>query len=652
MSSSDDALRSGHAGHGHGTGKAGLVLAALGIVFGDIGTSPLYAFKECISGPHSVAATHEVVLGVLSLIVWSLVLVITVKYITFVTRANNHGEGGIFALLALVPPRIREKAEGAGVIPLLVLAGASLLYGDGMITPAISVLSAVEGIEHEAHAWQPYLAPVLRLLGDGESMKPLVVAITVVILFFLFFIQKRGTEKIGRLFGPVMVLWFATIGVLGAVHLAQNPAVLGAFDPRHAVRFFSDHGFKAFTVLGSVILAVTGGESLYADMGHFGRPPIRIAWLCVVFPALLLAYFGQGALVLAQPSASDNPFFAMVPRGAATYALVALATCATIIASQALISGAFSITRQAVQLGYLPRVEVRHTSRETEGQIYVPFINWLLASACIALVLSFKESSRLAAAYGIATAGTMTITSIVFFVVARSNWGWSSLKAGALVAFFLVIDLAFLSANFIKVKDGGWVPLAIGSVFFVCMLVWNRGRRILAALLKAKSRPLDTFMETTKLEARVSGTGVFMTSLSEGVPATLAHHAARVRVLHEKVVLLTIVTDRVPFVRGKARVEQEELPNGFRRVIGRFGFMESPNVPALLRLAKRHGLDIDVDDVTYFIGRETILALPGGRMGSLQESLFALLARNARHAGLYFKLPPDQVVEIGVQVDL
>lgn len=629
-----------HAGHHHPAGF-GLVIAALGIVFGDIGTSPLYALKECVTGEHGVAPTQSNILGVLSLIVWSLTLVVTVKYLGFVMRADNGGEGGILALLALCPDRLRTKKHKIGGIALVVLVGAGLLYGDGMITPAISVLSAVEGLESEAHA-----------------LKPFVVPLTCVILVGLFAIQSRGTEGIGRFFGPIMVLWFVTIGSLGAWHVTKHPAVLLAVDPRHAVTFFAENKLHGFRVLGAVVLAVTGGEALYADMGHFGRRPIRQAWLGLVFPALLLAYFGMGALVITDPSAAKNPFFSLVPSGAPTYALVALATCATIIASQALISGAFSLTHQAVQLGYFPRVLIRHTSRDTMGQIYVPLINWMLAIACVVLVLAFRESSRLAAAYGIAVTGTMGITSVVFFVVTRETWGWSLAKALPTVIFFLTFDLAFFGANTLKIVDGGWVPILIGAVFFVIMVVWKHGRKLLAGRNEKLTRPVDEFLlalsqdERFRLEGRSRGTGVYMAAMSSGVPPILVHQTQRVHVLHEQIVLLRIVTVESPFVAEETRIKVEKLAHGFHRVVGRYGFMESPNVPQLLQEAKAHGLDVSLEDVTYFLGRETILALPGGQMGALEETLFAFLSRNARHAGQYFALPPEQVVEIGVQVDL
>jgi len=623
-----------------------LILGAVGIVFGDIGTSPLYAFKECITGAHGVAPEPANVLGVLSLIVWSLTLVVTVKYLVFVMRADNQGEGGIFSLLALTPPRMRGKGRSIGFVALLVIVGASLLYGDGMITPAISVLSAVEGIQSEAPALTPYLVPI-----------------TCLILVGLFAIQSGGTERIGRFFGPVMVLWFLTLGGLGIHHLVQNPAVFSAVDPRHAVRFFATHQLHGFGVLGSVVLAITGGEALYADMGHFGARPIRLGWLLLVFPCLLLAYFGMGAKVLADPTAAQNPFYAMVPRGPSTWALVALATAATIIASQALISGAFSITNQAVQLGFFPRVRVNHTSDEAEGQIYVPVINWVLAFACIALVVVFRESSKLAAAYGIAVTGTMTITSIVFFVVMQRTWKWSWLRTVPLLVFFLAFDIPFFAANISKLFHGGYVPVVIGAGFFTVMVVWRRGRRMLAAANAKRVRPFDRFVAEaigddgkahprSQEIVRIPGTAVVMASLAEGAPAALVHHVERMGVLHETLVILTIATARFPFSDPDTRAETETLGAGFHRVVATYGFMETPDVPSLLRAVAAKGLPIDTDAVTYFLGRETILALPGGQMGEVEETIFALLQRNSRPATAHFKLPPGQVIEIGTQIDL
>ncbi|CAN5899668.1 potassium transporter Kup [soil metagenome] len=632
-----------HEGHHHPPGPiAGLMLGAIGIVFGDIGTSPLYAFKECISGEHGLAATRANVLGVLSLIVWSLTLVVTVKYLVFVMRADNQGEGGILALLALTPARMRGRGASIGFVALLVIAGASLLYGDGMITPAISVLSAVEGLGEEASSLKQYIVPI-----------------TCALLLVLFTIQSRGTEKVGRLFGPVMVVWFFTLAGLGGYHLTKNPGVLVALDPRHAIAFFAEHKLRGIAVLGSVVLTITGGEALYADMGHFGARPIRLAWLVLVFPSLLLAYFGMGALVLADPATATNPFYAMVPRGLATYALVGLATAATIIASQALISGAFSLTNQAVQLGFFPRVSIKHTSDDAEGQIYIPEINLLLAAACIGLVVWAGGSSKLAAAYGIAVTGTMAITSIVFFVVVHQTWKWPLTRAVPLLVFFLAFDIPFFVANAAKFFHGGYVPIVIGLVFFTLMVVWRRGRRMLADALHDRTMPVDEFLAAYErkegvLQCRIRGTGVVMTSVADGVPPVLVHHVERLRVLHENLIILTIHTARVPYSQRGKRTTVEKLGGGLHRITGTYGFMESPDVPALLQEAKQTGLDLDVDldDITYFLGRETILALPTGQMGEIEETLFGVLSRNSRPATSHFKLPPDQVIEIGTQIDL
>jgi KUP system potassium uptake protein len=630
-----EATSSSHAPHG----KLGaLALAAIGIVFGDIGTSPLYTLHECTSADHGAPPTPENILGVLSLIFWSLTMVVTVKYLAFIMRADNHGEGGILALLALIPERLRTARSGnIGWAAILVVIGASLLYGDGMITPAISVLSAMEGLEVATPA-----------------LKPLVIPLTIVVLVGLFAIQRKGTDRVGQLFGPVMVVWFLTIGGLGVAHLAKNPAVLGALLPTHAVQFFVANGARGLLILGSVVLAVTGGEALYADMGHFGSRPIRLAWFALVMPALVLNYFGQGALMLADESARDNPFFAMVPAGGWTYALVALSALATVIASQALISGAFSLTHQAVQLGFFPRVTVRHTSREAEGQIYVPEMNWLLMLACVALVLAFRESGKLAAAYGIAVTGTMAITSIVFFEVTRTTWGWSLGKALPLLVLFLSFDLPFLAANVFKIVDGGYVPILVGAAFFLVMVTWKRGRRIYHELVASKAEPLKAWLAALdqKCSARIPGAAVFLHGPIDGVPPVLQHHVARIRVLPETVVLFTVNITHAPYA-GDEDMRYEELGNGFYRVVIDRGFMDTPNVPRALKHAvKKFGLALDPDQNTYFLGRETFLATSAGRMGAWSEGLFAFLVRNARPATAHFCIPPEQVVEIGSQIDL
>jgi KUP system potassium uptake protein len=632
--------------HAHG-GTAALALAALGIVFGDIGTSPLYTLKECITTAEKEmpSATPQILeantLGVLSLIFWALMLVVSVKYLAFIMRADNRGEGGILALLALLPERLRAgKKGGIGIMALLVIVGAALLYGDGMITPAISVLSAMEGLEVATPAFKPYVIPL-----------------TCAILVALFSIQSRGTGAVGKLFGPVMLVWFGAIGALGVWHVAHHPQVLAAISPHHAVTFFVEHGFKGVAILGGVVLAVTGGEALYADMGHFGARPIRLAWVALVMPALVLSYFGQGALVLSNPElAGQNPFFAMVPSGAWTIALVVLSALATIIASQALISGAFSLTHQAVQLGFFPRVTVRHTSHEAEGQIYVPEINWLLAIACVLLVLAFKESGKLAAAYGIAVTGTMGITSIVYFQVTRETWKWGTGKALLPLVLFLSFDLPFFGSNLLKFMDGGYVPILVAIAFFAIMVNWKTGRRILGEALASKAPPLDDFMKGDLLRVkcmRVPGAAVFMASNRAGTPPVLYHHAQRIGVLHETVLLLTVVIEHFPTVPEKDRYAVESLGSGFYRIAATYGFMETPDVPALLSAAcNKLRLDIDPGKVTYYLGRETFLATPKGRMGRLSESLFSFLSRNSVTATSYFAIPSEQVVELGSQIDL
>ncbi len=620
------------------------MLGALGVVFGDIGTSPLYTLRECLreaGGTVTTGISHEDVLGVLSLIFWSLMLVVTLKYLSFIMRADNEGEGGIFALLALVPERLRLSHGGRSKISfvaVLVVIGAALLYGDGAITPAISVLSALEGITvlEPGWAWAVVPATCLVLLG-------------------LFAVQRRGTGAVGTFFGPIMVLWFVTIGGLGAWHVAQKPEVLEALLPHHAVRFFLAHGMPGFLVLGSVVLAVTGGEALYADMGHFGVKPIRVAWLAVALPALLLCYFGQGAMVLANPAALANPFFSMVPQGKATVALIILSSAATVIASQALISGAFSLTRQAMQLGYFPRVRVQHTAANVEGQIYIPEVNWLLAVGCLLLVLGFQKSERLASAYGIAVTGTMMLTSIVFWVVMRHTWKWSALGSVALLLLFLAVDVPFFAANTAKIADGGWVPVMIGLGFIAAMLVWSRGRTLLSERYSQRSGPLEGTLARIEDSGvqRVPGTAVFMASSSSHTPPVLMHVLDRVRALHQRVLLLTVVTEPVPHVADEKRVEVTPLRAGFTRVVVRYGFMDEPDVPAVVkRVAPTLEPPLDVSDVTYVLGREAVLGHGSGAMGWLPESFFGFLQRNAVAADQAFKIPPGQAIEIGIQVDL
>ena len=618
------------------TSLAVLTLGALGVVYGDIGTSPLYALRECFHGLHGVAPTRENVLGVLSLIFWSLTLIISIKYILFVMRADNKGEGGILALLALVAQSPDARRRSRATLVALGLFGAALLYGDGMITPAISVLGAVEGLQIATHVFEPYIVPV-----------------TVAILFGLFLIQSHGTARVGALFGPVMIVWFVTIAVLGVPWIVRDPHVLTAFNPMHAFTFFRDNGWHGFVVLGSVFLVVTGGEALYADMGHFGRKPIRVAWFAMVLPALLLNYLGQGAMLLDNPSAATSPFYLMAPRWA-LYPLVALATLAAIIASQALISGAFSLTRQAIQLGYCPRLDIEHTSESHQGQIYLPQINWALMIATIGLVIGFRSSSALAAAYGIAVTSTMVITTMLAYLVARSAWGVRRAVAGSIAVFFLAIEMAFFGANLVKVAHGGWFPLVVGAVVYTGLSTWKQGRALLASRLRERMYPFEQFLKdiAERPPQRVSGTAIFMTSNLIGTPATLLHNLQHNKVLHDRVILLTVVTNDVPHVPLEERTEVIPLGQGFFRLNLRYGFMEEPDVPEALREATRRGFSIDLGETTFFLGVETLLATRRPGMPLWRERLFVWIARNAVRANAFFKIPPERVVELGMQVEL
>ena len=612
---------------------AGLSLAALGVVYGDIGTSPLYAFKECFGAEYGLARTPENVLGILSLIFWSLTLVVVVKYLGNITRADNRGEGGILALLALVP---NLQSRSKLYLVFLGLFGAALLTGEGMITPAISVLSAMEGLGVATHAFDKFIVPA-----------------TVGILVVLFLMQKRGTASVGAVFGPATLIWFIAIAAIGAPWIVRNPSVLAAMNPAWGVRFFLHHGRHGFLVLGSVVLCITGGEALYADMGHFGRRPIRLAWFAVVFPALLINYFGQGALMLARGNAVVHPFFELAS-GFMLYPMVAIAAAATVVASQALISGAFSLTQQAVQLGYSPRVSIVHTSGDAEGQIYIPEINSLLMVACVALVLSFRESSKLAAAYGIAVTGTMSITSILFYQVARSRWGWSAAAAGGLVALFLSVDLTFFAANLVKFMHGGWFPIAMGSVIFVVMTTWKRGRAALGDYMRSATLPLDLFLadvQETKPH-RVPGNAVFMTSNPDGAPPVLLHHFKHNKVLHDQVILLSIQTKHDPEVPPADRVVVHDLGSGFFQVVATYGFMQTPSVLEILQACQVAGLSARPDETSFFLGRETLLTTGKSGMATWRKALFAYLSRNARPATAFFRIPPNRVVEMGIQVEL
>jgi KUP system potassium uptake protein len=621
------------------TSLTALTVGALGVVFGDIGTSPLYTLRECLHQANTGPASPDDVYGLLSLIFWSLTMVVTIKYLTFIMRADNHGEGGIFALLAVVPERLRmTSTKRISTIALVVVVGASLLYGDGAITPAISVLSAIEGLT------------VAR-----PSLEPAVVPITCLILIVLFTVQKRGTGAVGALFGPIMLVWFVTIGALGAHEVLARPQVLAALSPHYAARYFGTHGMPGFLVLGAVVLAVTGGEALYADMGHFGAHPIRVAWFGLAMPALILCYFGQGALVLRDPAAIDNPFFSMVPSGTATLALVGLSSAATVIASQALISGAFSLTRQAMQLGYFPRVTIRHTAAHTEGQIYIPQINWLLAVGCLLLVIGFQRSERLASAYGIAVTGTMMLTSVVYYVVMRSTWRWSAVTAGAVLALFLCFDVPFFIANTVKILDGGWVPVLIGVGFIAAMLVWSKGRTLIIEEYLRRSASLEKGLPRllARVAARVPGTAVFMSSSTTHLPPILSHVVERVRTLPDNVILLTIKTDAAPETSADHRLTVTSLGGGIHQVVAHYGFMQQPDVPLLLRDAcSRLAVPVNPDETTYYLGRESVQTSERGAMGIFAEGLFSYLQRNAVGADRHFRIPPHQVVEIGIQLDL
>ena len=614
-----------------------LSLAALGVVYGDIGTSVLYAMRECFHGPHAVEATQDNVLGVLSLIFWALVIVVSIKYLVFILRADNRGEGGILALMALaLPADDAGRRATTSVLVLLGLFGAALLYGDGMITPAISVLSAVEGLKLATPLFEPYVMPI-----------------TIVILVALFAVQRRGTASVGAVFGPITMIWFLAIALLGVYNTAQHPEVLASINPMYGVRFFVDNGWHGFLVLGAVFLVVTGGEALYADMGHFGIRPIRLAWFAVVLPALLLNYFGQGALLIVDPSAAGNPFFAMAPTWA-LYPLVALATAATVIASQALISGAFSLTRQAIQLGYVSRMKIEHTSSREIGQIYIPAVNWTLMFACIGLVLGFGSSSNLAAAYGISVTGTMVITAILFFVVSRRRWHWPLAGALLLSGAFLVIDLAFFGANVVKIVQGGWFPLVVAAIIFALMTTWKTGRRILADRLSESILPIEMFLADSSIAAlpRVTGTAVFMFG-SSGTPPALLHNIKHNKILHECIVLLTVRNEELPHIDDDERTTVEKLEHGFWRVVVRYGFMEDPDIPAALARVATDELRFGFTETTYFLGREILIASKEHKgMSIWREKLFAWMSQNARSATSFFKLPATRVVELGTQVEI
>ncbi len=613
-----------------------LSLTALGVVYGDIGTSPLYAMRESFRGVHAVAPTPANIYGVLSLVFWSLILVITIKYMIFILRADNRREGGILALTALATP-IRPLAPSPRrPLVLLGVFGATLLYGDGVITPSISVLSAVEGLTVATPLFDPYVIPL-----------------TLGILIGLFLIQRGGTARLGQLFGPVTLIWFIVLAVLGITHIVKNPAVLAAINPVYAVSFFATNGWRGYLVLGTVFLVVTGGEALYADMGHLGKRPIRLAWLVLVLPALLLNYFGQGALLLRDPEAVENLFYLMAPSWA-VYPLVAIATAATIIASQALISGVFSITMQAENLGFLPRMPVIYTSAREFGQIYIPSINWVLMAACIVVVLGFRTSSNLAAAYGVAVTTTMAITTVIFATVARTRWGWGKLRVGVLTSFFLVVDLAFLGANLVKIPQGGWFPLVIALVLFTVMTIWKRGSRIVFNYEQDLEMSLDQLLKRVQTESptRAPGTAIFLSANPAGAPAALLANLRYNGIIHQQVLLTTVRIDEAPHVLQSQRLTVEPLSQGFYRVTVRFGFMEEPDVPQVLAKLSVPGLVFDLNQVPYFVNRTRVIRTELRNMAPWREHLYTFMRRNAASATDFFRLPATRVFEIGTSVEM
>ncbi len=614
-----------------------LTLAALGIVFGDIGTSPLYAVRETFHGPHAIPISPENIMGILSLIVWSLIIVISIKYLLFVMRADNNGEGGVLALTAIAAPRTAAKeSRFTKSILYLGLFGSALLFGDGVITPAISVLSAVEGLGVATPFFQPFIIPL-----------------TVAILFALFFNQHLGTAKIGALFGPVILVWFTTLGALGIYGSLNNSHIYEAVNPYYAISFFAQNGWVGIFALGTVFLVVTGGEALYADMGHLGRRPIQRAWFFVALPGLLLNYFGQGALLLTNPGAAVNPFYLLAPSWG-LYPLVALATMATVIASQALITGVFSRTRQALQLGYTPRVRIVHTSTHEIGQIYIPNINWLLFGLTACLVVGFGSSSALASAYGIAVCITMVITTILVCTVAFERWKWNGYLVFAILVLLLIADGAFLAANIVKIADGGWFPLVLAVVIFTLMTTWRTGRRVLKERTRMQSLPLEQFLNLLreKPPTRVPGTAVFMTGDQKIAPLCFTHNVEHNKVLHERSVILTVITKEIPVVEESDRVEIDFFELGIVRVVAKYGFMETPDIKDILKACEAKNLTFDLPEVTYFLGRETLIPSHHPGMAIWREHLFSFMSRNAEPATRYFNLPANQVIEVGMQVEI
>ncbi len=616
--------------------QAALALAALGVVYGDIGTSPLYTMKEVFAGNHPIPLTPENILGILSLILWSLIIVVSVKYVVFIMRADNRGEGGIMALIALALHSAKGNPKQYRAIMLAGLLGAGMFYGDGMVTPAMSVLSALEGLTVATPAFQPFIIPM-----------------TLLVLFLLFFFQRRGTASVGALFGPVMMIWFSTLALMGLYNVAASPEVFRAINPLYGIRFLVENRGIAIVAMGAVVLSVTGAEALYADMGHFGSKPIRQAWFGFVLPSLVINYFGQGALLFADPSVVDNPFYHMAPDWL-LFPLVGLATLATVIASQAVISGAFSVSRQAMQLGFLPRFEVQYTSEKQQGQVYLPGVNWGLFVAVVILVLGFKSTNNLAAAYGIAVTGDMVITSILATIVAAKSWGWGWSRAMGLFAVFLAVELTFLFANVLKIPDGGWFPLAAGSIVFLLMSTWKRGGQMLTERTSGEAIELESFIDAllVSMPSRVPGNAVFMTSNNERVPNAMLHNLMHNKVLHERVLVVSVQVFDVPYVPEIDRVEIHKLKGDFYRVNVQYGFKDEPDIPAALALCESQGLPINMMETSFFLGRATLVPKHGSEMVFWREKLFVFMFRNASSATSFYKIPTNRVVELGTQVVL
>jgi len=612
-----------------------LALTAVGIVYGDIGTSPLYAIKECFNPVHGLPPNHDNVLGILSLIFWSLIIVVTIKYHIFIIRFDNEGEGGILALMELVRPK-HKKGAVTFIIVTLGLFGAALLYGDGIITPAISVLSAIEGLNVATPLFEPYIIPL-----------------TLIILFLLFYFQKKGTAGVGVIFGPITFIWFLCIAVLGIGAIVNNPEVLNAVNPEYAVNFFLHNGFLGFVVLGSVFLVMTGGEALYADMGHFGHKAIQIAWFSTALPSLMINYFGQGALLLKQPSAVENPFYFLAPNWA-LYPMVVLATMATVIASQAVISGAFSLTQQAIQLGYLPRVRIIHTSTEEKGQIYIPQLNWALFIAIVVLVLEFRSSSKLAGAYGVAITTTMVITTMLAFVAMRKLWKWSIFLSLSVTLFFLVMDLSFFSSNLLKLFQGGWFPLALGIVIYFIMTTWNWGRKLLLNEIMRETQPIERFIDEFMSTRIVStpGTAIYMSSNPKGTPPALVKNLKHNRILHKQIIVLSIIFEKVPHVNTEEAIIIDNPTEGFYRVIAKYGFMDNADIQEIIAILNKKGILVRIEKSTFFLGRELIMVKEKSGLIRFRKKIFTLLSKNSQRVTEFFNIPNDRVFEVGSQIQI